>query len=154
MTMPLPWVEKIFRKLTLVYGRDFLSRWEGQEINGVIDDWALELAGFANWPEAIGWALNNLPADRPPTVLQFRDICRRAPGKAMLALPEPPADPERLKAELAKLASVPVVQRQDPKAWAQRIMARHAHGDRLSTISVRFAREAIGIPQPGATAEV
>ena len=154
MTMPLPWVEKIFRKLTLVYGRDFVARWEGQEINDVIDDWALELAGFANWPEAIGWALNNLPPDRPPTVLQFRDICRRAPGKAMPALPEPPADPERVQAELAKLASVPAAQRQDPKAWAHRIMARHAHGDRLSTISVRFAREALGIPQPGATAEV
>ena len=92
MTMPLPWVEKIFRRLTLVYGRDFLSRWEGQEINGVIDDWALELAGFANWPEAIGWALNNLPADRPPTVLQFRDICRKAPARSAPALPEPEAD--------------------------------------------------------------
>ena len=67
--LPLAWVEKVFRKLTVVYGRDFMARWEGQEINDVIEDWAEELAGFVNWPEAIAWALKNLPDSKPPTGL-------------------------------------------------------------------------------------
>lgn len=101
--LPLEWVEMIFSKLTLVYGREFIGRWDGQKINEVIDDWAEELAGFVNWPEAIFWALKNMPDGKPPTVLEFRSICFKAPKPERPALPEPKADPSRVKAELQKL---------------------------------------------------
>lgn len=29
MSLPAAWIDKIFTKLTLAYGRDFLGRWEG-----------------------------------------------------------------------------------------------------------------------------
>ena len=66
MTMPSSWVDKIFQKLTLVYGRDFLGRWEGVPLEEVKDDWAHELSGYENAPAAISYALQNLPP-KPPT---------------------------------------------------------------------------------------
>lgn len=103
---PLPpaWVDRIFEKLTLIYGSDFVNRWKsaGIPIEDVKADWAKELAGFADHPDAIAYALENLPKDRPPTVLQFRDVCRKSPPKAAPALaykgsPMPPEIRERLK---------------------------------------------------------
>lgn len=103
VTLPLTWVEKVFRKLTVIYGRDFMARWEGLKTEDVIDDWAEELAGFVNWPEAIAWALKNLPEGKPPTVIEFRALCLKAPKPDRPALPEPAADPARVKSEMAKL---------------------------------------------------
>ena len=152
MSIPPNWVDRIFTKLTLVYGRDFLSRWEGVEIGSVKTDWAHELASLGDWPEAIAYGLANLPVERPPTALQFRQICRSAPPKASTALPEPAvkADPARVAAELAKLADIRIVNRVAPstidhKAWAKSIMAEHDAGRKLNPTRLRFAREALGI---------
>lgn len=35
--------------------------------------------------------------------------------------------------------------RGDPKAWAKRIIARHNAGERVRPISLRFAKEALGL---------
>lgn len=102
-TLPTAWVEKIFRKLTLTYGRDFTARWEGQDTSAVIDDWAEELSGFVNWPEAIAWALKNLPEGKPPTVIEFRAMCFKAPKPERPQLPSPAADPVRMKAAMDRL---------------------------------------------------
>jgi len=147
MSLPSKAIDRLFERLSLTYGRQFSELYQAVDPNAVKALWAHELSGFANSLHRIAWALENLPP-RCPNVIEFRNLCREAPRPQAAPLPEPPADPERVRAELAKLASVPAAQRQDPKAWAHRIMARHAHGDRLSTISVRFAREALGIPQP------
>jgi len=53
MSLPLPWVERIFQKLTLNFGRDFTSRWEGVPLDEVKSDWAFELRGFQQNPAAI-----------------------------------------------------------------------------------------------------
>lgn len=143
MSLPIAWVDRIFEKLSRTYGREFLSRWDGLPLAEVKDDWAHELAGFANWPEAIKYGLENMPPDRAPTVLQFRDICRKAPAKAVKALPAPVADPDRVKAEIAKLAQRNPMGKQDPKDWARRILARHEAGEKLNPTTLRFAREAL-----------
>lgn len=79
MSLPLPWVERIFTKLTMIYGRDFIGRWEGLDISEVKADWAHELAGFKDHPDSIAYALKNMPDNgKPPTVLEFRAICRKA----------------------------------------------------------------------------
>ena len=103
--LPASWVEKIFQKLALVYGRDFLSRWEGQNLAEVQADWAHELAGFVNAPHAIKYALENLP-EKPPTVLQFRAVCRLAPVPTALRLPEPSLTPEQIAANVIRLRAV------------------------------------------------
>lgn len=75
MSLPDAWVDRIFDKLTLVYGHQFLSRWDGLDLAKVKVDWAHELRGFAQNAGAIAYGLANLPPAKPPTVLEFRGIC-------------------------------------------------------------------------------
>lgn len=92
-----------------MYGRDFLSRWEGIDISEVKADWTRELGGLLNTPAAIRHGLDRLPADRPPNVLQFRALCIGAPGDrvaqplALVAPISPPADKERVRSMLQKV---------------------------------------------------
>lgn len=140
-TLPLAWVEKVFRKLTVVYGRDFMARWEGQEINDVIEDWAEELSGFVNWPEAIAWALKNLPDSKPPTVLEFRALCFKAPKPDRLALPEPAADPAFAKQVLGQVSRKPAGVNAYTD-WIRRGLADLEAGVRKSPTVERMIREA------------
>ena len=74
-TLPMQWVERIFHKLTLIYGRDFTRRWDGMPLEEVKQDWAEELGRFAGQGEAIRYALEHVPDDRPPTVRAFARLC-------------------------------------------------------------------------------
>lgn len=149
MSLPLPWIEKIFQKLTLAYGRDFLGRWEGVPIADVKTDWADCLSGFGGQPQAIAWALANLPDSKAPTAQEFRAICRRAPAPDVPRLPEPKADPARMAAELARLAPVRAATAAtafvDHRAWAKRLIARHDAGEVLNRATLCMAQQALGI---------
>lgn len=142
--LPLAWVEKVFRKLTLTYGRDFIARWEGQEINDVIEDWSEELAGFINWPEAIAWALKNLPEGKPPTVIDFRALCFKAPKPERPQLPEPKADPARVQAAIAKAYATAPEPRQDDRftGWIKRGLSDLESGVKRSPLVAKMIREA------------
>ena len=146
MSLPLPWVDKIFEKLTLVYGQAFLARWRDLDLDAVKHDWAHELAGFEAHPAAIAHALQALPIDKPPTVLQFRELARKAPLPELPRLESPPADAARVAAELGQLAqrrgAVPQVGARD---WARRIVARADRGERLNRTTLLFARQALGV---------
>ena len=144
MSLPLPWVDRIFDKLTLVYGQSFLRRWSDIDLNAVKSDWAHELAGFEHHPKAIAWALQNLPTDKPPTVLDFKFIARRAPPEELPRLEAPKADPERVAAELAKL--VPIVEKPnecDGRGWARAIVGRYEGGAKIAPATLRAAGEAL-----------
>lgn len=71
-------VDLIFGKCALVYGRDFAGKWEGMSLAEVKADWQRELTGCLRI-EAVRYALERLPVDRPPNVLQFRALCLAAP---------------------------------------------------------------------------
>jgi hypothetical protein len=92
-------VDAVFKKLTLTYGRDFLSRWEGIDLIDVKNDWAHELRGYENAPDSIKYALQNLPV-RPPSVVEFRALCMRAPPPDVPQLKAPRADQARAKAAI------------------------------------------------------
>lgn len=143
MSLPTAWIDRIFDKLTLVYGRAFLDRWRDLDLNAVKSDWGHELAGLAQHPHMIAHGLQTLNPDRAPTVLEFRALCRRAPEAQAERLPAPRADPARVAEELAKLAPMRQAPAVDHKAWARSILARQAAGDRPSRISVQFAKEAL-----------
>jgi len=146
MSLPMPWVDKIFTKLTVVYGRDFLSRWEGINIEEVKADWAKELAGFINHPDSISYALKNMPdSGKPPTVLEFRAICRKAPSVEPLRIEHEPAQPSKVALELERLKMSINSGKSDPKDWARRHIARHQAGEPVKPLTLRFAREALGI---------
>ncbi len=145
MSLPAEWTDKIFKKLTLIYGRDFAARWEGMNIVDVKTDWSHELAGFETRPKAIAWALQNLPAAKPPTVLEFRRLANTLPAEAVPELEYAKAGQERIAQELAKLAPVRAQPLASGKDWAHRIMARKAAGENINRFALTCAQSALGM---------
>lgn len=90
--LPENWIDRIFIRLTGIYGAQFTSKFkqieEGVDVGmaNAKDVWAKELGNFIDKPECIGYALDHLPADHAPNALEFRDICRRAPRKEAAAI--------------------------------------------------------------------
>lgn len=76
-TLPLPesWIEKMFHKMLLEYGKKFTDQWGGADTDELIAHWARELAGYTG-PE-IKRGLTALDArDWPPTLPEFKKMCR------------------------------------------------------------------------------
>jgi hypothetical protein len=143
MSLPAAWVDRIFEKLTLVYGRDFIGRWEGTDLNAVKSDWGHELSGYERFPQDIAWALQHLP-ERAPSVIEFRRIARGAPEAKAPEIEYSPAGRERIDAELAKVnIAKPVPGGKDYRAWAKAIVARHAAGDSITRTQLGMANEAL-----------
>lgn len=101
--LPSAWVEKIFARMQGVYGREFTGQFSTGIVNGIdagLENakavWAEELAGFAKWPEAIGYALEHLP-ERVPNCIKFKELCRNAPRPEPLKL-EHKLTPEQMEA--------------------------------------------------------
>ena len=116
--LPELWVEKIFTKLTVAYGREFLGRWEGLNLAAVKADWAEELAGYASHPYALKYGLEHLPADKPPTARAFKALCNTVPVITQMALPAPHEQaPDAVRKRLSTVGQVIG----DPKAWAKRL---------------------------------
>lgn len=146
MSLPIKAVDRIFLRLLATYGTEFSGRYSGVQDGDLKSMWAHELAGFASDLPSIAWALENLP-ERCPNAIAFRNLCRQAPRAEAPQLPEPKADPERVRAELARLqplreaiaATSPV----DHKAWARRIVARVEAGERVNRTSLSMARSAL-----------
>lgn len=123
MSLPEAWVERIFEKLALVYGHQFLSRWDGMDLARVRADWGHELRGFAQNPNAIAYGLEHLP-EKPPTVVEFRRICNspQAPEREQpIALPRYVETPEEL-AVRRHIERIQRLKREHPKygmvTWA------------------------------------
>lgn len=147
MSLPVQALDRLFARLAATYG----AAWERNQGSAPLADvktaWGHELSGFSGRLEAIAWALENLPP-KCPNVIEFKNLCRQAPAPEAPRLPEPKADPERLKAELSKLGEVRkavVGSSVDHKAWAKRLIARHEAGDRIRPVTLRFAKEALRI---------
>ena len=144
MSLPSKAIDRLFDRLAFTYGRQFTDLYSAVDPAGVKAAWAHELAVFAKSLHRIAWALENLPP-KCPNVIEFKALCRQAPAPETLRLPEPAADPARVKAELAKLSASNQAEKQDPKNWARRILAKHEAGQKLNPTTLRFAREALGL---------
>lgn len=154
MTISLKAIDRIFARLTATYGRMFTDIYIGVDIHAVKSAWMAELDGFGteNGLNAIAWALENLP-DHAPNAIQFKKLVRQAPEHIKPRLPEPKADPERLKAELAKLGEIihsGPLQRPGKLDWAKRIVAKFNAGDRVAMGTLAIAKAALAEEnQPG-----
>ena len=142
MSLPLRWVEEIFNRLAVTYGSAFLDRYAGQDLTDIKTDWSARLAGLENAPSVIAYALQNLPA-RAPNVIEFTELCRRAPLPEVKHLPAPVADPALRERLLAAIKPLDQGSSYDHKAWARRLKARHEAGDKLSAFQVQCYREAL-----------
>ncbi len=147
--MSLEAVDYVFSHLAAAYGAAWDRSLGTAPIADVKSFWADRLSDFThseNAKRSILWALKNLP-ERVPNAIEFHKLCRAAPAPEVLQLPEPKADPERVKAELAKLGTLrtaPSV-RTDGRAWAHAILADVAAGARRSPTVVAMARLGAGL---------
>jgi hypothetical protein len=105
MSLPSPWVDRIFHKLALTFGKEFVQRWEGLDIGEVKADWAHELSGYQKNPEAIRHGIETCITGKPPTVHEFKAACARYQS-TFKALPSPLADRALVAAELAKARAI------------------------------------------------
>lgn len=121
------WVEALFSRLTVRYGAPWLALWAGVDLAAVKADWSNELAGIG--ADAIKYALDHLPPDRPPTVGQFRLLCLNRPPAAP-ALPAPKPDPEVARKALAAINVSP--SGRAALQWAHELRKRDIAGERLT----------------------
>lgn len=85
-------IDRVFARLLVRYGAQWLRQWEGVDMDAVKAEWANELGVYANNLNAIGYGLDNLPVDFPPNVSQFKALCNRRPDAVVPALPAPPVN--------------------------------------------------------------
>ena len=142
--IPMKWVGKIFEILGHRYGQQFLRRWDGLEMMKVHLEWAVELGRFRSRPDCIQYALEHLPADKPPTLGEFRALCNSAPEPNTPRLEAPKGKPPAEVVQAIKAIGSP----SDPKAWAYRLKARDEAGDVIPSYSRRCYREALGCCEP------
>lgn len=147
MSLPEPWVDKLFQKLSVTYGQGFMRQYDGVDPADVKANWADELSAFQQSPEAIKYAIRHLPADRAPTVLQFKDLCRRAPDSSfprLAALPPPTQEPVDPVVAAKTLEAIRSKSGLDPKQWARELRAKEQAGLKLTLFQRRCWREALG----------
>jgi hypothetical protein len=118
MKLKKVWIDRIFERLAGIYGLQFSAKFPNtEEAKGV---WATELGAYDSRPDAIQFALDNLPIDHAPNALEFREICRRAPRDEPKAVrDDTPSNPEKA-AEFARKAERLMRDDRDHLAWARR----------------------------------
>jgi hypothetical protein len=81
---PLPetWVEQLFERMLLEYGKKFTDQWGAADMDALIKHWSNELAGYRGAELDRGVAAL-ASKDWPPTLPEFKRMCR------------PPVDPIR-----------------------------------------------------------
>lgn len=144
--MPLParWVDHLFGRLTVRYGAAFMRQWPDNTDTAIIRaDWADVLDGTSG--TAIEYALRYLP-ERPVNAVQFRDICRRAPQPAQLALPAPTelAQPHRVAEIMARLRTAAADRVSPADKCAANILRLVANAGGRASIAQRQQLEAMG----------
>lgn len=142
-------IDRLFARLAATYGADWTRQWAGVPIADVKTAWCHELSRFMDCLSAIAHALENLP-DRCPNVIQFRNICRTAPGPVVPVVEALRASPERVAIELSKLTPAPL--RCDEKDWARRLIARHDAGEKIRPYSLNLAKGALNVNNLGMAA--
>lgn len=135
-------VDRLIARMQVTYGRDFMDLYLGLDPAAVRESWAYELGCFAQCLHVIAWGLENLPP-KACNAVAFRQLCRGAPAREVPQLPAPKPDPARLAAQLQKMADLSMRTRQprsDAREWAQRVLDRHAAGERFGRFALEAAR--------------
>jgi hypothetical protein len=146
MSLSTKVIDRLFERLGATYGASWSKMWADVPLVDVKTAWAHELSGFATHLQDLAWALENLP-ERPPNIIEFRNLCRKAPRIEPLRIENIAAMPERVNEELNKLRTIIIEKpkKSDPTDWARRHIARYQAGEKVMPLTLRFAREALGI---------
>jgi hypothetical protein len=151
-----PVIKQLFQLLHGAYGGAFIAKFATGEKDAAGKDRGIRSAmivwqsALAKYPaeviEAAAQRATEQHPDFPPSLPQFEAICKAAAprktyaeqhGLPPVALPAP---------QEAGLRHPPgFAPKGDHKDWARRIIARHESGEKVRPISLRFAREALGL---------
>lgn len=80
MPIPVSWIEQVFSRLLAMYGNRFTSMWEGLDPQQIKQVWADGLAGFGKEDILRGLDACKTGRDWPPTLPEFRKLCRPVPA--------------------------------------------------------------------------
>jgi hypothetical protein len=81
--LPETWVERLFQRMLLDYGKKFSDQWGGADTDALIAHWSRELSGYSGAELKRG--LDALSTrDWPPTLPEFKKLCR-APFDSLVA---------------------------------------------------------------------
>ena len=144
---PLPnvWIEKIFQRLKAVYGPALMGGTWGEDLEEVFQAWAQELRNFRDHPSALKYALENLPKDYPPNLLQFREIAREGIKHETkpIGIEEKitPAQMETNRERVADLVEI-VKSPSNDRKWIYNLKSRFDAGERFSFEVERIFKEA------------
>lgn len=139
------WIDSLFAHLAAIYGARFTNQWPPGAVDSVRDEWAKILAPFENKPEAMQYALDNLPSDHVPMVLEIRDLCRQqAKPVSRRRLPAMTEEERAHALDILKAWDKPG--RQDARDWARKLRAREMAGERLTLFQRNAWREALHAP--------
>ncbi|WP_312165889.1 hypothetical protein [Massilia timonae] len=73
--LPEAWVERLFERMLLEYGKRFADQWAQADMDKLIGYWAQELSGFSG--NELKRGLDALSQrDWPPTLPEFKRLCR------------------------------------------------------------------------------
>jgi hypothetical protein len=144
--LPIAWIDRLFERFAMMYGRHWLDQWAGLDIDDVKASWSADLA-FASG-EQVRKALDHCKTQCkfPPTCPEFVGLC-----KAFSATYDRPALPDyskgtvdaKVRAEIAKFLTAS--KRRDPKDWARQVLAMEAAGTYPSHCGVEMAKRALGL---------
>ena len=140
--LPTSWVTEIFKRMGLHYGSRLDTMWAGQEPAELHAFWARELAGLQAAPEVIAHALDHLPAERPPSLGEFKALCAAAPRANQVRLPAPKANPDFVAKVMADMKAI-AGKAPGPKAWAHALRIQEVGGLRLTPAQRTMWRAAL-----------
>lgn len=72
--LPATWIERIFDKMLLEYGKKFVDQWSGTDPDKLVAHWATELSGYTGIEIKRG--LDAMKKEWPPTLPEFKNLCR------------------------------------------------------------------------------
>jgi hypothetical protein len=73
--LPESWIESLFERMLLTYGRKFADQWEKADMDKLVAFWVNELAGYTG-PEIKRGVDALSTRDWPPTLPEFKKLCR------------------------------------------------------------------------------
>jgi hypothetical protein len=138
MALSSRFVDAIWARMLVRYGVSWLRKWEGIPDDAVKADWARELDGASG--EAIAYALDHLPPDAPPNVLQFKALARCKPEPMPLALPAPKVDDAIVK---RVMSGAKRIGRANPLDMFRDLKRREEAGERLTQAQRAMWRAAL-----------
>jgi len=75
--LPMPWVERIFKLMTMFHGNRFVDQFDGMNLIEVKAFWSAQLADFT--PDEIKRGLYEAERSKwPPSLAEFMSMCRPA----------------------------------------------------------------------------